>query len=145
MRFYYGAQMPLRILDEGEFWKMQETEHTDVIRALVPNLEKPFVDALQAWEQALAQTQASFVRYIEWAAHSGYSVPPEMLGQIMQLVDFALKQSEQFIRFLNELGTRSEALKANPTAITVLNHIRRESEYFIGTAQSLLAGSGLMG
>jgi len=36
MQFYYGHQMPLRILDEAEFWKRQEEEHTIVIRELVP-------------------------------------------------------------------------------------------------------------
>jgi hypothetical protein len=56
MQFYYDDKMPLRILDEGEFWKHQESEHTDVIRALVKDLEPQFVTALQAWEQALANT-----------------------------------------------------------------------------------------
>ena len=28
MQFYYGHQMPLRVLDEAEFWKHQEEEHT---------------------------------------------------------------------------------------------------------------------
>lgn len=46
MQFYYGQQMPLRILDEAEFWKHQEEEHTVVISELVPDLEQPFVDAL---------------------------------------------------------------------------------------------------
>jgi hypothetical protein len=36
MQFYYGQQMPLRILDEAEFWKHQEEEHTVVIRELTP-------------------------------------------------------------------------------------------------------------
>jgi len=139
MQYYYGDKMPLRILDEGEFWKLQETEHTDVIRALVPNLEQPFVDALKAWEQALARTQATFVRYIELVGRMGYSVTPEVYKQIMDLVLFAMRQSEQFIRLLNQLGTESAAMKNNPTAITVLNHIRRESEYFIGIAQALLS------
>lgn len=139
MQYYYGDKMPLRILDEGEFWKQQETEHTDVIRALVPDLEQPFVDALQDWEQALAQTQARFVRYIELVGKAGNQVSSEVNKQIMELVQFALHQSEQFIQLLNQLGASSKAMRANPTAITVLNHIRRESEYFIGTAQALLS------
>lgn len=40
MQFYYGQHMPLRILDEAEFWKHQEEEHTVVIRELVTGLEK---------------------------------------------------------------------------------------------------------
>jgi hypothetical protein len=138
MQFYYGDRMPLRILDEGEFWKLQETEHTDVIRALVPNLELPFVDALKAWEQAFAQTQGQFVRYIELVVRSGNHVSPEVNQQIMELVRFSKEQSEQFILLLNNLGANSTAIKNNPTAITVLNHIRRESEYFIGIASSVL-------
>jgi len=50
MQFYYGDMMPLRILDEGEFWKLQEAEHTAVIRAFVPNLEQHDVDAMESWE-----------------------------------------------------------------------------------------------
>ncbi|GAA4861734.1 hypothetical protein GCM10023310_46390 [Paenibacillus vulneris] len=139
MQYYYGDKMPLRILDEGEFWKLQETEHTDVIRALVPDLEQPFVEALQEWEQALAQTQARFVRYIELVGRTGHQVSGEVYKQIMELVQFALHQSEQFIQLLNQLGSGSAAMRKNPTAITVLNHIRRESEYFIGIAQALLS------
>jgi hypothetical protein len=141
MQFYYGDKMPLRILDEGEFWKLQETEHTQVIRALVPNLEPPFVQALQAWEQALSQTQALFVRYIEIVVRSGHHVSSMLYNEMMQLVCFALQQSQQFIQLLNQLGLESNALKNNPTAFTVLNHIRRESEYFIGIAEALLQKS----
>lgn len=130
--------MPLRILDEGEFWKLQEAEHTDVISALVPNLEAPFVQALQVWEQALSQTQAAFVRYIELVVRMEHPMNPAVYGEIMNLVCFALEQSRQFVQLLNQLGLESQALKSNPTAITVLNHIRRESEYFIGIAEALL-------
>ncbi|WP_286885495.1 DUF2935 domain-containing protein [Aneurinibacillus sp. UBA3580] len=138
MQFYYGEKMPLRILDEGEFWKLQEAEHTQVIRALVPNLEPAFVQALGAWEQALSQTQAMFVRYIEAVVRIGHRVSPALQAEIMQWVCFALEQSRQFVLLLNQLGTESQPLKSNPTAITVLNHIRRESEYFIGIAEGLL-------
>lgn len=130
--------MPLRILDEGQFWKHQESEHTQVIRALVSNLEPSFVRALQAWEQALSQTQGQFTRYIEWVVRSGHNISPIVYRQIIQLVHFSLQQSRQFIQLLNQLGTQSEPIKINPTAVTVLNHIRRESEYFIGIAEALL-------
>ena len=138
MQFYYGDKMPLRILDEGEFWKMQEAEHTQVIRALAPNLEPSFVEALKAWEQELSRTQATFVQYIETLVRMGHYANPQFCGQVLQLVQFAMRQSQQFIGLLNRLGTESSAIKNNPTAVTVLNHIRRESEYFIGIAQALL-------
>jgi hypothetical protein len=138
MQYYYGDKMPLRILDEGEFWKHQEAEHTDVIQALVPNLEPPFVQALKAWGQAFARTQAQFVQYIETVVRSGNDLPPQFYAQVLQLVKYATDQSQQFILLLNQLGTESEPLKSNPTAVTVLNHIRRESEYFIGISEALL-------
>lgn len=138
MQFYYQDQMPLRILDEGEFWKHQEAEHTQVIRALTPNLEPQYVEALASWEQAFSRTQAMFVKYIEMLVRSGNQVSPEMNKQITQLVWFALEQSQKFVELLNQLGTESAALKSNPTAITVLNHIRRESEYFMGIATAYL-------
>jgi hypothetical protein len=47
MQFYYGQQMPLRILDEAEFWKHQEEEHTVVIRELVAGLESSYIEALK--------------------------------------------------------------------------------------------------
>jgi hypothetical protein len=138
MQFHYGDKMPLRILDEGEFWKLQEAEHTDVIRALVPNLEPQFVQALKSWEQAFSRTQATFVQYIETIIRSGQQLSPQFYTQVLDLVQFATRQSQQFILLLNQLGTESQALKHNPTAIVVLNHIRRESEYYIGVSQALL-------
>jgi hypothetical protein len=65
---------------------------------------------------------------------------PQFYGRVLQLVKFALHQSRQFIGLLDRLGTESAAIKSNATAVTVLNHIRRESEYFIGIAQALLYG-----
>jgi len=138
VQFYYGEKMPLRVLDEVEFWKMQEAEHTVVIRELVPNLEPPFVQGLQEWEQALAQTNAAAVRFIETNVRSKGHISPELHHEVMKLVDFALNQSHQFIQFLNVLGTQSVPVKNNPVVVTVLNHIRRESEYFIGIAQTVL-------
>jgi hypothetical protein len=115
--------------------------NTSVIRALVKDLEPPFVTALQEWEQALSQTQATFVRYIEFVGRSGNQVNPDFYSQILELVQFAVDESNRFVQLLNQLGTESESLKKNPTAIAVLNHIRRESEYFIGIAQAYLSTS----
>ena len=64
MQFYYGNQMPLRVLDEAEFWKHQEEEHTVVIRELVANLEEEYVKAMHEWEKALGEThQTSYPIY----------------------------------------------------------------------------------
>lgn len=138
MQFYYGQQMPLRILDEAEFWKHQEEEHTVVIRELVPNLEQPFVDALHKWEAALSETHQYVVRYIESVVRSSYYVPAQLTRTVMELVEFCLEQSQEFIRLCRQIKTESAPVKENPIAISVLNHIIRESEYFIGIGQALL-------
>lgn len=138
VQFYYGQQMPLRILDEAEFWKHQEEEHTVVIRELVSGLEDSFVKALQEWEQALAETHQQVVRYIESVIRSGYYVPNQLYEQVLQLISFCLDQSLQFIELCQQIKTQSAAVSKNPTAKVVLDHIIRESEYFVGIAQALL-------
>lgn len=139
MQFYYGEKMFLRILDEAEFWKQQEEEHTVVIRELVPNLEPPFKKLLQSWEQAFAQTHALILRYLETLIRSGNQrLSPSYYQQVHALILYCLEQSQQFIIVLDQLAKQSEPIKENPTAIVVLNHIRRESEYFIGIAQTIL-------
>ena len=65
MRYFYGDKTPLRILDEIELWKRQESEHTIVIRQIVPNLERDFEEKLKNWELNLSKTAAAAVRYIE--------------------------------------------------------------------------------
>ncbi|MBO8162913.1 MAG: DUF2935 domain-containing protein [Brevibacillus sp.] len=138
MQYYYGDKMPLRILDEAEFWKQQEAEHTVVIRELVPDLEPQFTDALQNWEQAFSQTQALVVRYVETLVRSGNLLQPAFYQRMLGLIQHCLQQSQQFIQFLNQLAEQSEPIRRSPVVIVVLNHIRRESEYFIGIAQTIL-------
>jgi type III secretion system FlhB-like substrate exporter len=141
MQYYYGNQMPLRILDEAEFWKHQEEEHTVVIREFVPNLEQNFVDALKQWETSLAQTHQQVIRYIESVVRIGTYVPNELYHQVLQLVSFCLQQSQAFIQLCEQIKTQSSAVSQNTTAKVVLNHISRESEYFSGIAQALISST----
>lgn len=138
MQFYYGQQMPLRILDEAEFWKHQEAEHTVVIRELVSGLEQEYVDALKQWESALSDTHNQVVRFIESVIRSGYQVSDQLYQQVLKLVSFCLEQSLSFIKLCEQIRDHSAAVSGNPTAKVVLNHIIRESEYFVGIAQALL-------
>lgn len=138
MRFYYGQQMPLRILDEAEFWKHQEEEHTVVIRELVTGLEAPYVEALKKWEEVLSATHQQVVRYIESVIRAAYYIPEQLYQQVLQLVSYCLQQSLDFIKLCQQMKTESAAVSKNPTAKVVLNHIIRESEYFVGIAQVLL-------
>ncbi|MED3622792.1 DUF2935 domain-containing protein [Bacillus thermocopriae] len=138
MQFYYGHQMPLRILDEAEFWKHQEEEHTVVIRELVSGLEEEFVEALKKWETALSQTHQQVVRFIETVVRSGYYIPNQLYQHVLQLVSYCLQESLAFIQLCQQIKTNSVAVSNNPTAKVVLDHIIRESEYFTGIAQALL-------
>lgn len=138
MQFYYGNQMPLRVLDEAEFWKHQEEEHTVVIRELVANLEQEYVNALKEWEGAFAETHHRVIRYIETVNRSKGQVSQALYQDIMQLTAFCLEQSNEFINLCRTIMKESEPVSANPTAKVVLNHIIVESEYFIGVAQTIL-------
>lgn len=138
MQYYYGQQMPLRILDEVEFWKHQEEEHTVVIRELVSGLEPIFITALKEWEKALGETHKQTVRFIESVIRSGATVSNQLYQQVLQLISFSLNQSLEFIKLCEQIKNESQAVAKNPTAKVVLNHIIRESEYFVGIAQALL-------
>jgi len=139
LQFYYGQQMPLRILDEAEFWKHQEEEHTVVIRELIPNLEEQYKTALKEWERVLNETRQQVLQYIQSVVRSGYYVPQALQQQILQqLVPYWMQQSLNFISLLQQIKNQGKAVSANQTAIVVLNHIIRESEYFVGISQALL-------
>ncbi len=76
MLYVYGALMPLRVLEEIRFWKMQEKEHTVVIRELVPTLEPQFVLLMQQWEGVFAQTEAVSGQLIEAVVRSHPPISP---------------------------------------------------------------------
>lgn len=140
MQFYYGQQMPLRILDEAEFWKMQEKEHTVVIRSLLVDLERNYVDALKEWEQALGKTHQIVVSYVETVVRNTM-VYEQLQQQVIQLVTYCLDESMKFIELCRQIKVNSAAAKDNIIAQTVLDHIIRESEYFIGIARTILYGN----
>ncbi len=132
MQFYYGDRNLLRILDEVQFWKRQEAEHTVVIRQVVENLEPQYVKLLQEWEQAFIQTEGVATKYMEAVIRANYSVSPVLEQQIVRFINYALTQSQNFILLLNEIETQSGVVRNNPVARVVIDHIRRESEYFSG-------------
>lgn len=138
MQYYYGNKTPLSVLDEIEFWKHQEGEHTVVIRQIAGNLEENFVEELKEWEQAFAQTEAVAVRYIEAVIRSKREISPALLENIRKFTVYAKNQSLSFVAFLNQLAAESEAIRNNPVAGVVINHIRRESEYLIGIITAAL-------
>ena len=138
MQFYYGEKNLLRALDETEFWKHQEAEHTVVIRQIEPNLEQMFVMQLQQYELSFNQAKGNTVKYIETLARSRGNISRSMLQELVRFLEKAIDQSKQFIILLDQILSESNTVKNNPVAPVVINHIRRESEYFIGIMQAVL-------
>lgn len=141
MQFYYGDdEMYLRVLDETEFWKHQEGEHITVIREIVPELDEATDTQLQEFEQNFHQTHQKTVELIETLIRSKGQINKSMKQYITDTVSYALDESEEFVRFLQDMLKISQVAE-DPIAKAVINHIIRESEYFIGIAQTIFYGS----
>jgi hypothetical protein len=141
MRFFYDDKNILRALEEAQFWKNQEAEHTDVIMEIVPDLEKEYVSKLEEYKRIFNSTEARIVQYMEAAVNCLNNLSPEMYEHIINVINLSARQSQVFVDFLGLLLRDSEAVKSNPAAVVVLNHIRRESEYFIGIVTAFLSES----
>lgn len=137
----YGALMPLRLLEEIRFWKMQEKEHTVVIRELTPQLEPEYVQLLKEWEPVFAKTEFDTGQWIEAVIRSPAGVTPYIQMQVEGLLNLSVEQSKTFIQQLLYMLAHSKAISGNPTAKVVVEHIIRESEYFLGVLQAFMSGT----
>ncbi len=138
MRFFYGDKNILRALEEAEFWKHQESEHTDVIQEVTPDLEEEYVSRLEEYKEIFDSTHARIVQLIETAVNCQNMLSPEIYQEIINIINLAVAQSKVFVNFLGMLLRESDAVKNNPAAVVVINHIRRESEYFIGIVTAFM-------
>jgi len=138
MNFLYGDKNILRVLDEIEFWKTQENEHTTVIEQIVPDLEPHFMDQLYDFRNLFAQSEGETVKLIETVIRSKGIIDEELTKQIMDFINYVIDESQNFISFLDEMKENSPAVMENPIAQIVINHILRESQYFIGIAQTII-------
>lgn len=139
MRFIYGDNNAMRALDEVEFWKHQEGEHTDVIQEISPDLEEEYISKLNEYKEIFNSTEARITQYIETLVNYNGALTSEIIQYIMQLIDISTRQSQVFVNFIGDMLKNSEAIKNNPMAVVVANHIRRESEYFIGLITAFLS------
>ena len=139
MQFCYGDKNHIRILEEAEFWKRQEAEHTMVIRKIVQDLEEKFTEKLDEYQKILSATEATILQYIETLNRSGYVITSELVQKIANIIEITLRQSQTFVNFLNCMAKESAAVANNLTASVVINHIVRESEYYIGIAKAYLS------
>lgn len=138
MLLVYGPYLPVRILEEIRFWKQQETEHTDVIKAIVPGLEPNYVQLLDDWKIVFDETTNVANQLLQYAMSSPEAAcEPQLIQQTERLLDTAFRQSQEFVKQLYYILDCSEAVKTVPLAKTVLLHIIRESEYFLGVLETL--------
>ncbi|MCZ8514142.1 DUF2935 domain-containing protein [Paenibacillus filicis] len=128
----YGSLMPLRLLEEIRFWKMQEKEHTVVIRELAPTLEPGYTALMSQWEGVFARTEAAAQQWIEALVRNPAALSPYVYGQINELLRVSMVQSREWIRHLFDIEAQSAPVQSNPIVKTVIEHIIRESEYFLG-------------
>lgn len=128
----YGSLWPLRLLEEIRFWKIQEREHTVVIQTLGSNLPPKWILRLQEWGVAFGKLEGEAVQLLERVARQGY-VDPETAAASLDLARRSVAQSVQFIRLLGRLPLPQE-----PVFATVINHIKNESEYFLGVMTGVL-------
>lgn len=139
MQFCYGDMNHIRMLEEAEFWKRQESEHTVVIREIVGNLEKEFEEKSKDFQRVFSSTESTIMQYIERLNRSCYEITPEVVENIINIISNTISQSQAFINFLNNMMKDSTAVKNTVTAPVVINHIIRESKYYIGIAKAYLS------
>jgi len=139
MRYYYGEQNILRALDEAEFWKHQEAEHAGLIPLVTPNLENQYVQKLEQFGIELGLMNAEAVKYIESVTRSNGLVSRELKMQMLNVIKSCIEQSKRFVEFMGEMLQHSHAVHSNQPSQTVINHMIRESNYFIGIDQLILS------
>lgn len=138
MQFYYGKQMPLRVLDEAEYWKYKEGEYVHLLQHVVDDLEPEFDDALRKWEVTITQSHQYVMRNIDSVIQSGNHITPKLQQEIFHLLSFCLQQSLEFIRTCEQIKRRSKAVERSLVAQMVIDHILKDCEHFAGLAETLL-------
>ncbi|MCM3341493.1 DUF2935 domain-containing protein [Paenibacillus sp. MER TA 81-3] len=137
MLHVYGPLMPIRLLEEIVFWKRQEKEHTEVIRAIVPQLEEVYVQLLLEWEQVFAKTEATAAAWLDSVVNHPHAMDASLQHQLELLLKASVYQSEQFLQQLEQVKRHSHAVQSIPLAPIVIDHIASESQYFLNVVQEL--------
>lgn len=136
MEFCYGEKNHIRILEEAGFWKRQEAEHTVVIRAVADDLESEYVDKLNEYHKILSSSEGAIVKHFETLNKTCYELTPEMIKKINDMISVTASQSQVFVNFLTMLLGKSTAVKNSTFLQRLLNHMIRESEYYLGIADA---------
>jgi Fe-Mn family superoxide dismutase len=138
----YGALMPLRILEEIRFWKMQEKEYTMVILKLVPDLEPQYEKLLKEWEKVLSKTEKTAQQWIESVIDSNKFASHPLHSQLHSIIQHSRNQSQELIQHLFQLTQQSSVINKKPTIKTMILHMIRGSEYFLGVLIAAMESEG---
>ena len=138
MQYYYGERNLQRAIDEAEFWKHQEHEHAGLIQVVTPGLEPQYVQRLAEFEVELGNTNAEAAKYTASIVCSKGAIPRSLQAQMINFIRHCVEQSQSFTALMTELLQNSQAVHKQQTSQTVIHHMIRESQYFIGIDQLIL-------
>lgn len=132
--YHYGDKMELRLLEEIWFWSMQGREHATVLKELI-DIEDRFKKELSNFEIQFGKLEGKAIRYVEALSRNGYR-SVWLHPRTVRLAVKAYHLNRHYIKFLRHLLKTSQAAK-NAVVRTLINHIKNETEYFIGIIASL--------
>ncbi|MCL2617010.1 MAG: DUF2935 domain-containing protein [Defluviitaleaceae bacterium] len=138
MQFYYGEQNILRALDEAEFWKHQEAEHAGLIPVVTPGLEADYTQKLEQFGVEMKHMNAEAVKYIQSIVRSRGAVSHQLKAQMLEFIKRCVDQSKSFSELMEDMLQNSVAVRSSQPSQTVIHHMIRESQYFIGIDQLIL-------
>ena len=141
MQYYYGEKNIQRALDEAAFWKHQEKEHAGLIPEVTPGLEPQYTQELEQFGVALGHMNAQAVKYIASITRSKGRVPRELRIQMLDFIKQCVEQSQDFTALMTKMLSESQAVHGHQPSQVVINHMIRESQYFIGIDQLILSSS----
>jgi Fe-Mn family superoxide dismutase len=130
------AIAPMQLLEDIRYWKRQELEQTQVIRAVSPLLEPDYVKLLGEWEAVLSKMENTSDRLAEALMRSGDALSPQLEEQIAELMRISLLQSEQFADQLQAMRSDSAVIQDDPVTQKIILLLVRQSEYFLQTLGS---------
>ena len=139
MQFYYGGQNVLRALDEAEFWKHQEAEHAGLIPLVTSNLEPQYNQKLIQFGIDLNHMHAEAVKYTTSVTRSKGILTRERKIKMMNFIKSCIDQSGNFVELMEDMLQNSHAVQSSQPSQTVIRHMIRESQYFIGIDQLILS------
>lgn len=140
MLMVYNSLMPLRIMEEVRFWKMREKENIAMLSELCTGIEPHFAQLLQAWADVLHKTGDAADRWIKSSLNESLAMHNLAQNQsdYNKMMRHAVKQSEDLTQHLHKLAAQSHTISNSPPIIVVVQHIIRESEYFLGVFNSVI-------